>query len=139
MEIISSIDVDVKSAFERLGLTDKGEVQIYASNKASQMMEKYVPFAYGSGSHLRSSVDIQPDYVEYQTPYAHYIYEGELYVDPETGSAWARKGATKIPTGIPLSYHEPGTGPHWDRLMMTAEGSDFNRAVRNKVKEMDSR
>lgn len=136
MKIVSSINVDVKKAFDRLGLSDRGEVQLYASNKAKEMMDKYVPYDEGT---LRTSVDVQPDYIEYQTPYAHYIYNGELYVDPETGSSWAREGTKKIPTGIALNYHEPGTGAHWDQLMMSAEGNDYYRQVKNKVKEIDNR
>ena len=59
MQITSEINVDVAKAFKRLGLDEKGAVQLYASQTAARMMEKYVPFAFGSGSHLRSSVDIQ--------------------------------------------------------------------------------
>ena len=49
-------------------------------------------------------------------PFAHFLWEGILYVDPETGSAWAQAGATKIPTGTPLTFNQetnPLAGARW--------------------------
>ncbi len=40
--------------------------------------------------------------VIYPGPYARFLYNGKLMIDPDTGSAWARKGATKIVTGKDL-------------------------------------
>ena len=40
------------------------------------------------------------------------------------GSSWATKGATKVPTSKKLN-HVAGTGSHWDKRMMTAEGDDL--------------
>ena len=31
-------------------------------------------------------------------PYARFLYHGKLMIDPDTGSAWAPKGATKVVT-----------------------------------------
>ena len=42
----------------------------------------------------------------YPGPYAHFLWAGEVYVDPETGSPWAREGVTKIPAGRPLTYNQ---------------------------------
>jgi len=52
----------------------------------------------------------------YPGPYGHYLWEGILYVDPDTGSAWARAGVTKVPTGKPLEYNpeaNPLAGARW--------------------------
>ena len=45
--------------------------------------------------------------------YGHYLYEGEVYVDPVTKSPWAREGASKIPTGQRLTYSNPNATSHW--------------------------
>lgn len=37
-------------------------------------------------------------------PQGHFLWEGVVYIDPETGSAWARAGVTKERTEIPLEY-----------------------------------
>jgi len=51
------------------------------------------------------------------TDYAHYLWQGILYVDPVTGSAWARAGVTKVPTGKELNYSQmdghPNAGARW--------------------------
>lgn len=46
------------------------------------------------------------------TPYAHYQYEGELYLTKD-GRSYAHKGEQKYPTGIPLIQHAAGTTDHW--------------------------
>lgn len=101
-----------------LGIDPNGPVQKFMTHTCRIHMDKYVPYRTGD---LRDYVDEGADYVEYKMPYAHYMYEGILYVDPETGSSWAKKGATKIPTSKQLHYNTPGTGHYWDELMMSAE------------------
>lgn len=78
---------------------------------------EYVPFRQGA---LRGSGHItEPGEIEWNTPYAHYQYMGEVYGPniPITDAGgnitgyWSPK--KKNPTGKPLHYHEPGTGDHW--------------------------
>lgn len=102
-----------------LGLTPNGDVQRYFTHRCRVHMDKYVP--YENGGLRVDSVEEGADYVKYDIPYAHYMYEGILYVDPVTGSSWARKNATKVPTSRYLKFHTPGTGRHWDQLMWSAE------------------
>lgn len=110
-----------------LGIQQNGPTHKYFQDLCYRYMDKYVPRDEG---HLRKVVDLSnPNYIIYNSPYAHYIYMGILYVDPITGSSWARKGTTKIPTGIPLKYHTPGTGKYWDKTMWSAEGQDIIEKV----------
>lgn len=46
-------------------------------------------------------------------PYGRFLYMGKVMVDPETGSAWARKGATKVVTEKNLTYSNPQATPKW--------------------------
>jgi hypothetical protein len=56
-----------------------------------------------------------------------------LYVDPDTGSSYARKNVAKVPTGKPLHYHTAGTGSNWDKKMWTAEGQDVVKEVQDYI------
>lgn len=72
-----------------------------------------IPFQQGG---LRGSV-IYPEgiyggEVEWNTPFAHYQYMGELYLT-SYGSSFAQRGEKKYPAGVPLNYHTPGTGAQW--------------------------
>lgn len=111
-----SIRLNTAEIKSRFGLN--GEAQQFFTHTCRLHMDKYVPYA---NEDLRTLVEEGEDYVKYYAPYAHYMYEGILYVDPETGSSWAKKDATKVPTGKELEYHTAGTGHHWDNLMWSAE------------------
>lgn len=53
---------------------------------------------------LDNTTRVDGRFVIYQQPYAHYLYYGKLRVDPETGSAFARKGTTKVLTDKNLVF-----------------------------------
>lgn len=84
--------------------------------------------------------------VEYNSPYAHYQYEGKLYVDPTTkkgaftngeGLYWSRPGIAKVPTGRGLKYSSfphPKATSHWDKAMMVARGDHLAQAYENYLK-----
>jgi len=82
--------------------------------------EPYVPFRQGAlrGS-VRYPLGIHGDIIEYNTPYAHYLYNGEVYGPniPKYDGAGNLIGfwspPTKHPTGRKMHYYAPGTGDHW--------------------------
>ena len=95
---------------------------------------EYVPASQQKA--LRGSV-IYPDgiyggCIEYNTPYAHYQYMGELYLT-EDGSSWAHKDEKKYPTGLPLQYHEPGTTDHWFEKAKQVHGQQWIDLVRREA------
>lgn len=114
----------------RLGIDKGGRVQRHATKRLADYMDKYVPYNEGL---LRVNKEIGNDYVLYKSEYAHYQYKGILYVDPETGSSYAGKDVTKVPTSKDLNYHTPGTGSYWDKRMMTAEGTKFIKELQKYV------
>lgn len=79
-----------------------------------------IPFQQGA---LRNIVNypqgIYGGEIEYNTPYAHYQYEGEVYGpnipirDAEGNITGWYSPPKKNPTGRPLQYHTAGTGDHW--------------------------
>lgn len=115
----------------RLGITPSGRVQKKFQSLCYRYMDKYVPRYEGN---LRKNVDLSnPTEIVYNSPYAHYQYEGKLYVmDNGKGSYyspkygfWSDKGMPKHDSGKPLTYHTGGTGDHWDKRMVSAEMGDL--------------
>lgn len=59
--------------------------------------------------------------LEYNTPYAHYLYKGKVYgpnipikdSDGNITGWFSPPGQAKHPTGKNIQYHEPGTGSEW--------------------------
>lgn len=98
----------------RLGIQPNGRVQKFFTNTCYKHMDKYVPMRDGN---LRTIVDIQSDSITYESPYAQYQYKGMR----EDGSRPVR------------NYTTPGTGPYWDRRMVSAEMQDVVKEVQDYV------
>ena len=120
-----------------LGIEPYGRVHRYFQNTCYRYMEKYVPYRKGN---LRREVDLSnPNYIVYEMPYAHYIYEGIKYVMDNGKSAyysptygyWSAKGKKKHSSGEPLNIRIGGS--HWDKRMWTAEGQDVVRKVQEYI------
>lgn len=63
----------------------------------------YVPALTGS---LDQRTMVDGSEVIYPGPYARYLYHGKVMVDPETGSAYAPKGGTKVVTDKNLVFNK---------------------------------
>ncbi len=98
----------------RLGLEPNGRVQKFFTNTCYKHMDKYVPKDEGN---LRTIVDIQNDSITYEMPYAEYQYYG-----------MRRDG-----THVVRNYTTLGTGPYWDKRMVSAEMQDVVREVQNYI------
>ena len=95
--------------------------------------DEYIPMSQGA---LRGSVRY-PDglyggCIEYNTPYAHYQYMGELYLTAD-GRSWAHKYEKKYPTGTPLNYNAAGTSDHWFEKAKAAHGNEWVDLVRREA------
>lgn len=111
----------------RLGIEPNGKVQAYFTERCYTYMDKYVPKDMGT---LRETVTLTSNSITYEMPYAHYQYIGKLYVDPETGSSWARKGAKKVPTNIDLKQNGY---PYWDKKMWSIHERDIVKEVQDFI------
>lgn len=104
------IDENLKKAQQALNMAVVGDT------------EKYVPFRQGA---LRGSVTypegIAGGVIEYNTPYAHYLYVGDLYepnfpIKDGMGNLvgfYSPPVKYPSPAGRKLTYHEAGTTDHW--------------------------
>lgn len=110
--------------------TDRFDKNIREAQKMLNMQvvadcEPFIPFQQGGlrGSQ-RYPEGIYGGEIAWDTPYAHYQYEGELYLT-EDGRSWANRGERKYPTGIPLMQHTPGTSDHWFDKAKDAHKNDW--------------
>lgn len=122
----------------RLGIEPNGRVQKFFTNTCYKHMDKYVPFRQGD---LRKTVDIQTNSITYMMPYARYQYYGKLmvmkngkgaYYSPNYGF-WSKKDEKKTLTDIDLVHHTSGTGPYWDKRMVSADIDDVIKEVQDYV------
>lgn len=97
-----------------LGIEPNGKVQRFLTENCYKHMDKYVPYDIGN---LRTIVDIQPNSITYESPYAKYQYYGVR----EDGSHQVSH------------YTTPGTGPYWDKRMWSAESHDVIKEVQNYI------
>ena len=96
----------------RLGINPSGKVQKFFQNTCYKHMDKYVP---ADEYNLRTNVDLSnPTQIVYESPYAHAQYVGY----------------TKGPV---QNYTTPGTGPYWDKRMVSAEMQDVVKEAQDYV------
>lgn len=111
--------------------------RLFLANEARRLMNPYVPAEnLMLAGVVVTSVENGKGIIEYLSPYAHYQYEGELYVSSKTGSPWASAGEFKVPTGRPLNhskFRHPLATDHWDQAMLRARKGDLERAMQKYI------
>lgn len=118
--------------------------RFFLANEAKRLMDPYVPAQnLALAQNTRIYLEGERGVIEYQSPYAHYQYVGEKYIDPKTGASgffvegvgWrGRSGVAKVPSGKKLNYNKfrhPLATSHWDEAMMTARKDDLVKAYQD--------
>lgn len=124
---------NLQDCIRGLGLDEKGRVQQFVTNEVLRLSDDYIPFDEGSlkdSGHIENDTDVV--WGGAVAPYAHYMWEGIVYEDPELHCAgfqvkdggWrSRKGVQKVPTDRPLEYQgAPMRGDHWVPRMLQNGG-----------------
>ncbi len=128
-----------------LGIEPGGRIQRFFVDTCEKYMYDYVPYASGW---LRDTTHKGENYIDYESPYARYIYYGKKMVMPHNGKSsyysedyghWSEKGVEKTLTDQDLVFHTPGTGPYWDKLMWSAEGGKVLRDVEKEIRKRGNR
>lgn len=138
------LKVEMKSMQEILqnhGLQDGGPVQKLVDSECMRYMSDYMPRRQaGELEHMMVlATVIGSGEIDTPGPYAHYLYEGVLYVSPTTGSAWAKKNEIKVPTGKELTYAgAPMRGKKWFERMKADHKEDILRAAQAMSNRGDS-
>lgn len=133
------------------------EAHLIAHETLGRFCNRYVPHKTGE---LRRSMEVTPDYVSWDTPYARYQYEGDVYgpnvpiiqndiivgwYTPEGSSRYFTGRELGVPgnyKGWVFGYSQPGTGHHWFEKAMAGGGKrrfslQFTNALKRHVRELD--
>ena len=105
----------------------------FGANKWWKLITPYTPMETGT---LFGTVKTRPKEIEYLSPYAHYLYRGELMVDPDTGSSYARQGAKKVYTGTPMSMSKEKhslASKEWDKAAAPTQKPNLIKAMQEYV------
>ncbi len=95
--------------------------------QAAKDTEPYVPALTKS---LANRTQVRGDTIIYPGPYAHYLYVGKLFVDPNTRSAFAPYGATKVITGKDLKYGKKVHSKAQDHWFEASKAQNIDKWVR---------
>ncbi len=107
----------------------------FGANEWWKDITLFTPMRKGA---LFETVEIRPKEIEYLSLQAHYLYHGELMVDPDTGSSYARQGSKKVYTGTPLVMSKdkhPLATKEWDKA---AEPTQKPKLIDAMQKYIDS-
>lgn len=139
LEFDARLDLDgLADALTRRGLTPGGKVQKAIDEAVIKYCDPKVPFATGVLKHsaITASV-IGQGLVVYATPYARYLYYGEVYGPNipryeagELAGFWSPPGQKKHPTGRKLTYSgAPERGAFWFERMKAEHKDDILRGA----------
>ena len=129
---------------DHFGLNASGKVQKVVDTTFIHYMRLKMP--QDTGMMISNTKNVEPGLIEVQTPYAHYMNEGILYVDPkykkgaffnENYGYWSRPGIGKVPSSTPLNYHGGAQrGAHFVERTINENTDDIIKAGQ---KEIDKR
>lgn len=128
----------------RLGIEPNGKVVQFLTKRCAEHMDKYVPLDEGDLAY--DNREIQTNKIIYHSPYAHYMYIGQV-MGPnipikEDGMVigwFSPKGQKKHYTGSSIDYSKSVArghkyaGPYWDKRMWSAEKDEVIKEVQNFV------
>ena len=129
----------VEEILQNHGLQEGGAVQKLIDSECMRYMSDYMPRRQaGELEHkMVMATVIGSGEIDTPGPYAHYLYEGILYVSPTTGSAWAKKNEIKVPTGKELTYAgAPMRGKKWFERMKSDHKEDILQSARDLLNRM---
>lgn len=99
----------------KLGLQDGGYWHKEFANSCMRHMERFVPKDSGV---LRRSAYVSGTDITYPMPYAKYQYYGQR----EDGSHVVKQ------------WTEPGTGPYWDKRMVSADMKKIEKEIEGRMR-----
>ena len=118
---------------------------LFVSNEWKRLINPYTPRDTGN---LVRNVQLRPFEIHYKSPYSHYMYMGEIYVDPvyhaggfyTSTHGWrSRKDVKKIPSGRTFNYSKsknPYATDHWDIVAAkSGQRAKLYRAINKALRE----
>ena len=115
--IAVSVDVSViNDVLNDFGVPlDDGEAKGFVMEDVLRLADPYTPMYTGL---LKNTATVSKDAIEYNEPYAAFVWFGKLMLGEETNSPFAKKDEKKYTTNEDLHYRgEPKRGPKWIERM----------------------
>ena len=132
-------NVDIKIDTSRIDMNVK-EAQKLLNMQIVADCDPFIPFQQGA---LRNSVNypegIYGGEIQWNTPYAHYQYMGEVYgpnipiYDGDGNLTGYFSPPKKNPTGRPLHYHTESTTDHWFEKAKAQHKNDWVNLVKKTI------
>lgn len=104
---------------------------------AQQVAKDTSPFVPALTGSLDQRTRVEGSNVIYPGPYARFLYNGKVMVDPNTGSAFAPKGGTKVVTDRNLVFNQtvhPQAQSHWFEASKAQNLEKWERVAEKAVK-----
>ncbi len=124
-----------------LGIEANGRVQKIIDNTVVHHLKQTMPV--DSGIMMANTRIVKPGLIKIETPYAHYMNEGILYVMPSNGKGayfspnfgyWSKPGIKKVPSGKSLNYHGGADrGAHFVERTLNGHYQDILNAAKKEV------
>lgn len=144
----TNVEIKIKpiSVIEtELGIEPNGKAHAYFTELCAEHMDKYIPYREGFLSQINRVINV--DSIEYNSPYAHYMYEGKVMgpnipIKDANGNIvrWFSKGP-KYYTGADIDYSKSQAqaghefaGPYWDKRMVSAEKEELKEELSKYIK-----
>lgn len=105
---------------------------------AVQVEKDTVPFVPALTGSLTERTRVVGNAIIYPGPYARFLYNGKVMVDPNTGSTYAPKGGTKVVTNRNLVFNQtmhPQAQSHWFEASKAQNLDKWLRVAEKAVKK----
>lgn len=105
---------------------------------AVQIEKDTVPFVPALTGSLTERTRVVGNIIIYPGPYARFLYNGKVMVDPNTGSTYAPKGGTKVVTDRNLAFTQtvhPQAQSHWFEASKAQNFDKWLRVAKKAVKK----
>lgn len=124
---------DTNKILKDHGMQENGAVTKCLRDTVDRFCDPYVPLESGM---LKNSKTYPSNHeIKYTSPYAHYMYKGQLMVGP-TGSSYARTGEKKHYTSKSLKFQgAPKRGGEWEKRMMNDRRKDVIKSVQSFIEK----
>ena len=105
---------------------------------AVQIEKDTVPFVPALTGSLTERTRVVGNIIIYPGPYARFLYNGKVMVDPNTGSTYAPKDGTKVVTDRNLAFTQtvhPQAQSHWFEASKAQNLDKWLRVAEKAVKK----
>ena len=116
------------------------DAQFWLDGQVMHDMIPYMPMVDGNFIHTTESkskaLQGTGTVIAGTGPHGRFLYMGKVMVDPDTGSAWARKGVKKVVTDKPLQYfnaEHPDATDHWFEAAKERYGETWVKGVKKRA------